>query len=89
MGMTVCVAWEGHHGHWGSTCEQRRRTTINSPIGLDKGGHAVPPEEGDKVEEMTTDEMVVDGYYVLIGIVSHKYKQGWKFLTMWERYWIS
>ena len=48
--------------------------------------NAVSPEEADELEEMTADEMAVDGYYVVAGIARHEYKQGWKFLTLWDGY---
>ena len=35
---------------------------------------------------MTADEMAVDGYNVVAGIARHEYKQGWKFLTLWDGY---
>ena len=38
---------------------------------------------------MTADEMAVDGYYVVAGIARHEYKQGWKFLTLWDAYGLS
>ena len=43
-------------------------------------------EETDELEEMTAKEMAVDGYYVVAGIARHEYKQGWKFLTLWQGY---
>ena len=51
--------------------------------------NAANPEEADELEEMTADEMAVDGYYVVAGIARHEYKQGWKFLTLWDSYWLS
>ena len=51
--------------------------------------NASSPEEADKLEEMTADEMAVDGYYVVAGIAPHEYKQGWKFLTLWDGYGLS
>ena len=33
--------------------------------------------------------MAVDGYYVLAGIARHEYKQGWKFLTLWDCFGLS
>ena len=33
--------------------------------------------------------MAVDGYYVVAGIARHEYKQGWKFLTLWDGYGFS
>ena len=38
---------------------------------------------------MTANEMAVDGYYVVAGIARHEYKQGWKFLTLWDGYGLS
>ena len=43
-------------------------------------------EEADELEEMTADEMAVDGYYVVAGIVRHESQQGWKCLTLWDGY---
>ena len=51
--------------------------------------NAASPEEVDELEEMTADEMAVDGYYVAAGIARHEYKQGWKFLTLWDSYGLS
>ena len=48
--------------------------------------NAASPEEADELDEMTADEMAVDGYYVVAGIARHEYKQGWKFLTVWDRH---
>ena len=46
--------------------------------------NAANPEEADKLEETTADEMAVDGYYVVAGISHHEYKQGWNYLTPWD-----
>ena len=46
--------------------------------------NAASPEGADELEEMTADEMAVDGYYVVAGIARHEYEQGWKFLTLWD-----
>ena len=51
--------------------------------------NAANPEEADEPEEMTADEMAVNGQYVVAGIACHKYKQGWKFLTLWDGYGVS
>ena len=52
-------------------------------------GNAASPEEADELEEMTADEMAVDGYYVVAGIARPEYQQGWKFLTLWDGYGLS
>ena len=51
--------------------------------------NAASPEKADELEEMTADEMAVDGYYVVAVIARHEYKQGRKFLTLWDGYGLS
>ena len=51
--------------------------------------NAATPEEADKLQEMAAVQMTVDCSYVVAGIARHKYKQGWKFLTLWEGYGLS
>ena len=51
--------------------------------------NAANPEEVNELKEMTADETAVDGYYVVAGIARHGYKQGWKFLTLWDGYGLS
>ena len=48
--------------------------------------NAVSPEEADELEEMTAEETAVNGYYVVAGIARHEYKQGWKFLTLYNTF---
>ena len=55
-------------------------------IGLE---NAATPDEADELQEMAAKEMAVDGYYVVAGIARHEYKQGWKFLTLWDGYGLS
>ena len=51
--------------------------------------NAASPEEADEVEQMTADEMVIDGHYVVAGIPGHEYKQGWNLPTLWDSYGLS
>ena len=57
-----------------------------APVHLE---NAAITEEADELHEMTADEMAVDGYYMVAGIARHEYKQGWKFLTLWDGYGLS
>ena len=38
--------------------------------------NAASPDKADKLEEMTAEEMAVDGYYVVAGIARQEYRQG-------------
>ena len=51
--------------------------------------NAASLKKADKLEEMTADEMAVDGYYVVAVIARHEYKKGWNFLTLWNGYGLS
>ena len=53
---------------------------------MDRSKNAASPEEEDGLEEMTADEMAVDGCYVVASIARHEQKQRWKSLTLWEGY---
>ena len=50
---------------------------------------AANPEAAEELEEMTADEMALDGYYVVAGLARHEYKQGSKFLTLWDGFGLS
>ena len=50
---------------------------------------AANPEETDELEEMTADEMAVDGHYMVAGIARQEYKHGWTCLTLWDGYGLS
>ena len=43
----------------------------------------------DQTEEMTVEEHAKEGFFMVEKIIKHKYKQGWRFLTMWENYGID
>ena len=51
--------------------------------------NAASPDEADELEEKTADGIPVNGYYVVVGIARHKFKQGWNFLTLWDGYGLS
>ena len=51
--------------------------------------NAATPEEAQELEEMTADEMAVDGYYVVVVIARREDKQRWKLMTVWDGYGLS
>ena len=51
--------------------------------------NAANPEDAEKLEHMTADEMAVDGYCVVAGISCLEFKQGSKFLTLQDCYGLS
>ena len=45
------------------------------------GGEA---EEEPVAVQLNADEQLAQGFYKVQGILRHDYKQGWRFLTLWE-----
>ena len=76
-----------HHSPDDLSCDEWRLS--DSEVERIDLENAASPEEADELEEMTVDEMAVDGYYVVAGIARHEYKQDWKFLTLWDGYELS
>ena len=33
---------------------------------------------------MNTEEMAKEGFYLVKSVIGHRYRQGWRFLTLWE-----
>ena len=48
--------------------------------------NAANPEEADELDQMTADEMALNGYYVVAGIARDDYKQRLELLTLWDSY---
>ena len=85
-GALLCAPKQLRHHHSPdelSSDEWRQSDREGERIHLENADN---PVQADKLEEMTADEMAVDGYYVVGGIARHEHKQGWKFLTLWDSY---
>ena len=47
-------------------------------------GAASPMEcEGD-LPDRNAEEMAKEGFYPVMSVLRHRYRQGWRFLTLWE-----
>ena len=51
---------------------------------LDLQGTASPMEVEGEVPDMNAEEMAKEGFYVVKSVIPHRYRQGWRFLTLWE-----
>ena len=91
-GSRILVRCSPHRGG-GLLCAPKRLRHYHSPDELSSDEWRLSDREverikADEVQEMTADEMAVDGYYVVAGIACHEYEQGWKFLTLWDGNWL-
>ena len=53
---------------------------------LDLQGAASPMEVKGELPDMNAEEMAKEGFYLVKSVIRHRYRQGWHFLTLWERF---
>ena len=51
---------------------------------LDLQGAASPMEAEGELPDMNAEEMAKEGFYLVKSVLRHRYRQGWRFLTLWE-----
>ena len=83
-GVLFCAPKQLGHYHWPDELSWDEWHLPDREVESINLENAANPEETDELEEMTADEMADPGYYAVAGIARHKYKQGWKFLTLWD-----
>ena len=85
-GELLCAPKELRHYHSPDDFSWDEWRLSNSEVERIDLENAASPEEANKLEEMTANQMAVDGYYVVAGIDRHESKQGPKFLvTLWDQ----
>ena len=50
---------------------------------LDLQGAASPMEVEGEPPDMNAEEMAKEVFYVVKSVIRHRYRQGWRFLTLW------
>ena len=51
---------------------------------LDFQGAASPMEVEGELPDMNAEEMAKEGFYLVKSVIRHRYRQGWRFLTLPE-----
>ena len=51
---------------------------------LDLQGADSPMEVEGELPDMNAEEMAKEGFYLVKSVLRHRYRQGWRFLTLWE-----
>ena len=51
---------------------------------LDLQGAASAMEVEEELPDMTAKEMAKERFYLVNSVIRHRYRQGWRFLTLWE-----
>ena len=75
-GELLCAAKQLRHFHSPDNLSSDEWRLSDSEVERIDLENAPSPEEADELEEITADDMTVDGYYVDAGIVRHEYKEG-------------
>ena len=88
-GKLLCAPKRLRHSHYPDDLSWDEWRLTDKEVAHSNVENAAKPEEADGLDEMTADEMVVEGHYVLAGIARNQYIQGSKFLTLWDAYGLS
>ena len=51
---------------------------------LDLQGAASTKKSEGELPDMNAEEMAKEGFYLVKSVIRHRYRQGWRFLTLWE-----
>ena len=51
---------------------------------LDLQGAASQMEVEGELRDMNAEEMAKEGFYLVKSVIQHRFRQGWRFLTLWE-----
>ena len=52
-------------------------------------GAAGPMEVEGELTDMNAEEMAKEGFYLVKLVIRHRYRQGWRFLTLWKGFGIE
>ena len=65
-------------------CGEERKLNDEKIAALDLQGAASPMEVEGELPDMNAEEMAKEGFYPVKSDIRHRYRQGWRFLTLWE-----
>ena len=53
---------------------------------MDLQAAACPIEVEGELTDMNAEEMAKEGFYLVKSVIRHRYRQGWRFFTLWDRF---
>ena len=65
-------------------CGERWELNDEEIAALDLQGTASPMEVEGELPDMNAEEMAKEGFYLVKSVIRHRYRQAWRFLTLWE-----
>ena len=86
-GTLVCAAQQlKHYYNAEDLCGEEWELNDGEITPLDLQGAASPMEIEEALPDMNAEEMAKEGFYLVKSVIGHRYCQGWRCLTLWERY---
>ena len=84
-GTLVCAAQELKcYYDPGDLCREESELNDEEITALDLQGAASPMEVEGELTDMNAEEIAEEGFYLVKSVIRHHYRQGWRFLTVWE-----
>ena len=74
----------GQHFHPEDLCGEEWELNDEEIAALDLQGAASPMEVEGELPDMNAEEMAKEGFYLVKSVLRHRYRQNWRFLTLWE-----
>ena len=65
-------------------CREEWELNNEEIAALDLQEAASPMEVEGELPDMNAEEMAKEGFYLVKLVIRHRYRQGWRFLTLWE-----
>ena len=84
-GTMVCAAQQLRRYYDGEDlCAEEWEPNDEEIAALDLQGAASPMEVEGELPDMNAAKMAQKGFYLVKSVIGHCYRQGWRFLTLWE-----
>ena len=64
--------------------EDSSRACPTGLAGPEPSGTHIDPGQHFQLPDMNAEEMAKEGFYLVKSVLRHRYRQGWRFLTLWE-----
>ena len=65
-------------------CREERELNDEEIAAQDLQGAASPMEVEAELPDMNAKVMAKKAFYLVKSVIQHRYRQGWRFLTLWE-----
>ena len=65
-------------------CGEEWESIDEETAALDLPAAASPMEVEGEFPDMNAEEMAKKGFYLVKSVIRHRYRQGWRFPTLWE-----